>query len=98
MTSQVSSCTKEDKENQRKCSLPVEALYTEDYKSRELKSKQYVSLAANDSKSIKQRIYIRKRNSPFESLMSERKQKKCRVGFLTQFKTNVGQVFPGIKI
>lgn len=49
--------------------------FTVDYKSRKLKSKLYVSLAANKSKSIKQEYTSgKKNNSPFESLICERKQ------------------------
>lgn len=75
MTFQISSCTKRRKENAVYL-LKASFCFTVDYKSRKLKSKLYVSLAANKSKSIMQRIYIRKNEfSVFESLTSERKQK-----------------------
>lgn len=61
MTFQISSCTKRRKENAVYW-LKASFRFTVDYKSRKLKSKLYVSLAANKSKSIMQRIYIRKKN------------------------------------
>lgn len=91
MTSQISSCTKRTQRKKENAVYLLKALFTEDYKSRKLKSKLYVNLVANDSKSIEQRMYIRKINPPFESLMSERKkvqgwlphtvQNKCRPSF-----------------
>lgn len=74
--------------------LKASFLFTVDYKSRKLKSKLHMSLAANKFRSVTQRIYIRGKKliSPFESLTSERKHKvqgwlphtvqnKCRPSF-----------------
>lgn len=70
---QISSCTKRRKKKNAVYLLKA-FCFTVDYKSRKLKSKLYVSLAANKSKSIKQEYTSGKKNySPFES-MSERKQ------------------------
>lgn len=69
--------------------------FTVDYKSRELKSKLYVCLAANKSKSVTQRrIYIRGNKVLCLKALRLRENKKCRVGFLTQFKTKCRPSFP----
>lgn len=72
--------------------LKASFCFTVDYKSRKLKSKLYVSSAANKSKSVKQEYTSGKKNSPFELFTSERKEKvqgwlphtvqnKCRPSF-----------------
>lgn len=58
------------------CSLKALFCFTADYKSRELRSSLYVRLAANKSKSIMQRIYIRGKKSLHMIALRLRENKK----------------------
>lgn len=97
MTFQISACTNRRKKKEENAVYLLKASFrfTVDYKSRKLKSKLYVSLAANKAKSITQRIYIGGKKILHLKALRLRKNKKCRVGFLTQFKTKCRPSFPG---